>query len=400
MNIAIDTNCILPGRVGGIENYTLGLIEALKLAESPAARLVLLTRPENHALFCTYADERTTVERMDRPVHSGQPFPNWAELLNRDPIGGRKTLEAFQRQKAELLHRHRIDVVHFPGNTINPLDLDLPIVLNLHDLQHRHFPQYFSQQEIDNRERWWIASARRADALIAASGYVRDDLVQQVSVEPSRIFVTPDIFQARLFTMPAQRELDALRIRLNLAHTFFLYPAAVWPHKNHRRLIEAFLRANIPGADLVLTGGGQAHSDLPALIDQHGARQRVRLLGRVSTDDLNGLYHLATALVFPSEYESWSIPVMEAMACGCPVACSNVTSLPEELGDAGLLFAPDDIPAMTDAMLRLARDRQLRQVLAERGRRRVEDFGPRHFLRTLAAAYEFAGSSYQHRKAA
>jgi len=115
MNIAIDTNCILPGRVGGIENYTLGLIEALKLPQSPASRLLLVTRAENHALFAPYADDVTTVHRLERPTYEGQPIGNWADLVARDPIAGRKAMEAFALQKADLLRRSGVELVQPVG---------------------------------------------------------------------------------------------------------------------------------------------------------------------------------------------------------------------------------------------------------------------------------------------
>src|SRR4051794_40296768 len=113
MYVAVDTNCILPGRVGGIENYTLGLIEALKLKGSPADRLLLITRPENHLLFGTYADAATRVEKIERPLHQGKPVDNWADLLARDPLGGNRALETFQRQKADLLRRLGVELIHF-----------------------------------------------------------------------------------------------------------------------------------------------------------------------------------------------------------------------------------------------------------------------------------------------
>jgi glycosyltransferase involved in cell wall biosynthesis len=400
MIVAIDTNCILPGQVGGIENYTLGLIEALKLPDSPASKLVLLTRTENQSLFEPFVDSCTQTVLIERPRHKGKPVTNWSDLLEKHPVGGRRTLAEFQQHKTRVLHRHGVDLVHFPGNTINPLDLDLPVVLNLHDLQHRHFPQYFSRAEIDNREKWWVASAFRADALIAASNYVRDDLHRQLHVDRRKIFVTPDVFQSAFFTPPSNAQLDDLRNRFALPETFFVYPAAVWPHKNHERLIRAFVAAEIPGAQLILTGGGQKDSALPKLIEDLGAEFSVRLAGRVSTEDLIGLYHLATGLVFPSEHEAWSIPIMEAMACGCPVASSNVTSLPEEIGDAGLLFSPNDIDAMADAMQRLASDPELRRELSQRGRERVKQFEPDCFVRTVADAYDHARRTYRSRKAA
>jgi len=400
MIVGIDTNCVLPGEVGGIENYTVGLIEALKLPGSPASRVVLLTRPENHGLFEAMTDTRTTTVLMKRPEHKGKTVKNWAKLLEKHPSGGRRTLAEFQRQKSDLLHQMNVDLVHFPGNTINPLDLDLPVVLNLHDLQHRRFPQYFTREEIDNREKWWVASAFRADALLAASNYVRHDLHHQLHVDPKKIFVTPDVFQSAFFEPPSSRQILEVREKFALSQNFFLYPAAVWPHKNHERLIRAFLAAELGGTQLVLTGGGQKNSDLPRVIEELSGEFNVRLLGRVSTENLVTLYHLATALIFPSEHEAWSIPIMEAMACGCPVASSNVTSLPEEVGDAGILFPPDDIEAMSDTIRQLAMDEKLRKTLAKRGRERVKQFGPDSFLRTLGSAYDHARQMHRTRKAA
>ncbi len=381
MIVAIDTNCILPGQVGGIENYTLGLIEALKSPASPASKLLLITRAENHSLFAGFADGRTDVLPLDRPAG------NWAELSSVDP----RSLADFQRRKTDLLARHGVDLIHFPGNTINPLDLKLPIVLNLHDLQHRHFPEYFSAAEIANREKWWTASARRADALVAASHYVRDDLAKQLGVDRTKIFVTSDPFQSVFLNRPTPVQLADLRQKFDLPARFFIYPAAAWPHKNHRRLIQAFVVAGIAECQLILTGGRQ---------EEIQPVQNVRLLGRISTEDLVGLYHLATALIFPSEFEAWSIPIMEAMACACPVASSNVTSLPEQVGDAGLLFDPTDIAAMASAMRRLAGDKKLRGLLAERGRERIARFAPERFIGSIIKTYEFAVATHQAKKAA
>jgi glycosyltransferase involved in cell wall biosynthesis len=385
MIVAVDTNCILPGRVGGIENYTLGLIEALKLPEAPARKLILLTRPENHSLFLGFADDRTEILSIERPAG------NWDDLQKHDPVGAEKALADFQRRKMEQLHRRGADLVHFPGNTINPLNLDLPVVLNLHDLQHRHFPEYFSEEEIARREKWWVSSGKRADALIAGSEFIREDLCRQIGIDGGKIFVTPDAFQAAFFRRPAAEKLADLRKKYRLPETLFLYPAAAWPHKNHQRLIRAFELAGIADAQLLLTGGGHAES---------AAAKNVRVLGRVSTEDLVGLYCTAAALVFPSQYESWSIPIMEAMACGCPVASSNVTCLPEQVGNAGLLFDPTDVAQMASVMRKLAGDTRLRETLSARGRDRVRQFSRKNFIATIGRAYEFALSAYRAREAA
>jgi len=394
MIVAIDTNCILPGQVGGIENYTLGLIEALRQCGSPATKLVLLTRPENQNLFSRFVAGNTRTVLLDRPSCGGKTITNWAEFISQHPADGPARLAAFQNQKANALIEHQVELLHCPGNTINPIGLRIPTVLNLHDLQHRHFPEYFSKQELSNREKWWVASAVRADALIAASNYVRDDLHRQLHLCREKIFVTPDVFESAFFHAPDVEQLQSLRDRLHLPETFFIYPAACWPHKNHQRLIRAFLAADLPGAQLILTGGGQE------ALAEFANRPGIRLLGRVETADLVGLYHLATAMIFPSQHESWSIPIMEAMACACPVACSNVTSLPEQIGDAGLLFEPDDESQMVTAIRRLAADADLREILSNRGRYRVKKWGQSLFLRTITAAYGFATGAFYARKAA
>jgi glycosyltransferase involved in cell wall biosynthesis len=389
MIIAIDTNSIIPGRVGGIENYTLGLIEALKSPGSPVESLILLTRHENQTLFSKFEDSYTQLISIPRPQG------NWTEIQRHD----RSALARFQTQKSRTLHRHKVDLVHFPGNTINPIELDFPTVLNLHDLQHRRYPEYFTGEEIANREKWWHASGHRADALIAASNFVRDDLVSELGVDSQKIFVAPDAFESAFFHKPTPEQLADVKRRHKLADTFFLYPAAAWPHKNHARLIKAFKAVDIPNAQLVLTGAGQESLHSLAQSAQ-GAPAGLRLLGRVATDDLVALYHMATALVFPSLYEAWSIPIMEAMACSCPVASSNVTSLPEQVGDAGLLFDPTNISAMATAMRTLATNTMLRQSFIDRGTTRVRQFSAEKFLQTICEAYHYAIGAYQSKKAA
>ncbi len=388
MIVAIDTNCILPGKVGGIENYSVGLIEALQQCKSPVSELILLTRAENNDLFSRFERGNTRIVKLGRPSFRGQPITGWAELMEKHPTEASHALSLFQNQKADMLRQNRVQLLHCPGNTINPINLDIPVVLNLHDLQHRHFPQYFTAQELENREKWWVGSAKRADALIAASNYVRDDLHDQLHICREKIFVTPDPFEAAFHHAPSPDELASLRKRLKLPETFFIYPAAAWPHKNHERLINAFKAANLPGAQLILTGGGQES------LEKFAGVPGVRLMGRVETADLVGLYHLATAMIFPSQHESWSIPIMEAMSCGCPVACAAVTSLPEQVGDAGLLFSPENESEMTTAIRRLAGDADLREILSRRGRCRVKQWGPCLFLKTITAAYGFAMGAY------
>lgn len=390
MILAIDTNCILPGQVGGIESYVISLVESLLAHADWLDRLVLVTRTENHELFGRYASERCEAALLPRPRFRGQEVSNWPALMATDPQLGHQLLTSFQQKKIALLRAHRVDLVHFPAGAMNPVDLDIPAVLTIHDLQHRRFPQYFSQAEIDNREKWWPISAQRASAIITDSQFVADDVARQFAIGREKLFVAVPTVQRQFLGCPPARILRDLRRRFDLPGAFLLYPAAAYPHKNHARLIRAFLAANVPGLQLVLTGAGRDHSDLPALITSLKADKHVRLLGRITGEELTGLYHLALGLIFPSEYEGCGQPVLEAMACACPVAASNVTSLPELLGDAAITFDPANEEDIALAIRRLAEDETLWSALASRARQRVGLFSPQRFVDALHLAYSAA----------
>jgi glycosyltransferase involved in cell wall biosynthesis len=394
MILALDTNCILPGRVGGIESYVIGVIEAL-LGHAPwLARLELLSRPENDALFRGYASARCGVHLLPRPTYRGQPVANWAALMQSDRAAGESLLAAFGRQKIDLLHRIKADVVHFPGGTINPTDIDLPVALTIHDVQHRRFPGYFSQAELHDREKWWPASADRAGAIIADSQFAAGEIREQFGVAESKLCVALPAARETFFkrdqasgpSSPGRREARTTR----WSEPFFLYPAAMWPHKNHRRLLEAMAIAGDSAMHLVLSGAGQEDSQLSNWIAELQLGGRVHLAGRVSEAELAALYHQATGMIFPSQYEGFGLPLLEAMASGCPIAASNAASIPEVTGDAALLFDPSDAAAIAQAMLRLERDEALRGRLRRAGRERIARFTPERFADELGRAYAHA----------
>lgn len=389
MHIAVDTHCIIPGHVGGIEQYTIGLLQRLTGAGSPADQLLILTRPENHAVMQRFESLRN-VQIICQP----RPTSGW------DSPAAAAKLRQFQEQKRRILHQHHVDVVHFPGNTINPIDLDLPVVLNLHDLQHKHYPQYFLAEELARRDKWWAASARRANALLAASRFVADDLHSQFGVDSNRIIVSPDPLQDEFLTAPTAQQQATVRTRLALHDPFFLYPAAVWPHKNHDRLLRAFAGIGDAPVQLVLTGGGQESPALHEHIRSLKLNTRVRLLGRVDTLTLKCLYRLATALMMPSEHESISIPILEAMASGCPIGCSNVTALPEQTAGAALLFDPTDVAGITATMQLLLDDPVMRNTLIRRGTARLAAFSTSASTEALGRAYQLAIGTFTQARAA
>jgi glycosyltransferase involved in cell wall biosynthesis len=220
-----------------------------------------------------------------------------------------------------------LDAVHYPFTIVYPRTA-LPAAVTVHDvLHHEAVP---SRRLHDLIRRWtYDRSARRAQLVIVPSEFVRGRVHDVLGLPLERIRVVHHgIDHDRFRPGPEARE------------GFLLYPAHPWPHKNHRLLFEAFarLRAERPGLELVLTGDG--FRDLPP---------GVRTVGRVGWDELPSLYRRAGALVFPSLYEGFGLPPLEAMACGCPVACSTAGSLPEVCGDAAVYFDPTSVDEMVAA---------------------------------------------------
>jgi glycosyltransferase involved in cell wall biosynthesis len=231
-----------------------------------------------------------------------------------------------------------LDAVHFPLTVMLPTVRGLSAATTVLDLQHEFYPGFFPRAELLYRRLVYRRSIARSRLVIAISEHVKETLVERLDVEPERVRVIHLGADLERFT-PAGRRREP----------FLLYPANRWPHKNHERLFEAFalVRRERPELRLVLTGAGHERKPTPEGVD---------VRGRVSDDELVELYRSAAALVFPSLYEGFGQPPIEAMACGCPVACSGTTALPEVVGDAARTFDPTSAEDIAAAVLELLRD--------------------------------------------
>jgi glycosyltransferase involved in cell wall biosynthesis len=222
-----------------------------------------------------------------------------------------------------------LDAVHFPLSVMIPRVERPPAVASVLDLQHEELPEFFSRSERAYRKLVYGWTVRKSRLVITISEHAAGVLSERLGVPEEKL-------------RPIHLGIDHERFRPGLEERepFLLYPALGWPHKNHPRLFEAFdlVRRTHPELELVLTGYDGPTPD--------GARA----LGRVPGDELARLYRTASALVFPSLYEGFGQPPLEAMACGCPVAASNVTSLPEVCGDAARLFNPRSAEAIAVAV--------------------------------------------------
>lgn len=264
------------------------------------------------------------------------------------------------------------DLVHFTHQSA--VRTSLPFIYHPHDLQHLHLPEYFTQEQITRREIVYRHFCQDASLVAVASKWVRDDLVASYGIDPAKIAVVPLAPPVDAYPTPTPQDLAETRQRLNLPHEFLLYPAVTWAHKNHLNLVRAIAELDDRGThvDLVCSGTTTEHHHvIKAEITRLGLSARVHFVGFVSPLDLGAMYAVARAVVVPTKFEAASFPIWEAFRSGTAVACSTVTSLPEQVGDAALLFDPDDVGQMANAIEQLWTDAALRDKLVARGRTQV-----------------------------
>lgn len=373
MQLAINLSFLRPGRVGGAEIYLRGLLAEL------APRL---ERPP--VLYCP-AEAAPTFD----------PDGPWrVAALSPGPFTQRKRLMDENWRLRSLLARHRVDVLFTP-TSIAPLLLPRRVrqVATIYDLQHLSLPGNFSARTRLARTLLYRATARRCRKIIAISEFTRRELVAHRWATPDRVVAIPLGFDAP--PPPGPEAVAAARARHALAEPYWIFPAMLAPHKNHELLLRALARVRARGAvpgQLVLIGAPRpGYAALERLAAELGIADRVRALGYVDRAEVFPLVAGARALLFPSRFEGFGLPLLEAMHLGTPVVSSTATSLPEVGGDAALFAAPDDPEAWADHLLRLERDPALRARLVEAGRRNTARFSWRRCAeQTLAVLREAA----------
>ena len=310
MRVGISLLTLVPGISGGSETYARELVRALD-------------RFGRHEYEVFLPSIATDVDGPPTEVVDEYP-------ASRSTAGRIRAMTQASLLGERIRSRFRAnDAIHFPLSVMIPPVRGQPAATTVLDVQHELLPEFFSPAERLYRRVVYGWTVRRSRIVITISHHAARTIVEHLGVDEARVRpIHFGIDQERFFPDERPRE------------EFLLYPALGWPHKNHARLFEAvkILRERHPGLELVLTGYEGPTPD------------GVRTLGRVPRDELVELYRRAAALVFPSLYEGFGQPPLEAMACGCPVASSNATSLPEVCGDAAPLFDPRSVEEMVEAV--------------------------------------------------
>ena len=369
-HVGLNLLYLVPGKVGGTEIYARRLIDALAHAH-PETRFTAFCGQEA-APVLRAAGWPANVRVQELPVRCAvKPLRIAAELA---------LLPAFAT-------RAHVDVLHSMGTT-TPVHGTPRRVVTVHDLIYDLYPGSFPWPARYALKAIVPVGARRAARVQADSQAGKDEIVARLRVPAERV----DVVHLGFGMNQIERFTDAERLRSDWQlgeRAVLLSVAAALPHKNLDRLLRAF--AALERGDPILVFVGHAGRDmdrLRELADELGVAARVRFTGWISDEDLEGMYRLASAFVYPSMHEGFGMPVLEAMARGVPVACADATSLPEVAGDAAAMFDPRSVEDMVGAVRSLLDDPELAADLASKGRARVARFG---WERTAEAAWQSYG---------
>jgi glycosyltransferase involved in cell wall biosynthesis len=273
------------------------------------------------------------------------------------------------------LRQARPDLLHCPAY-VAPLASPCPTVVTFHDLSFFVTPEAFNRANRYYLQQFSRLTVQRAKRFLAVSEATRQDLARLLHVSLARIDVAPNAADGEFAPIADPARLAAFRQAKGVPERFILYLGTLEPRKNVPALIRAYARARRQGIEepLILAGGRGWGDDVDRLIENLGLGGVVRHIGFVGMDERVVWYNAATLFAYPSRYEGFGLPPLEAMACGTPVIASNRSSLPEVVGDAGILVDPDDPDALADALIRPLRDDALRRDLAARGLARSRRF--------------------------
>jgi glycosyltransferase involved in cell wall biosynthesis len=396
LRIGIDyTAAVQQG--AGIGRYTRELVRAL----------AKLDRDNDYVLFAAVGGQRQEARgkkqeaRGKKQEARGKGQESWPPnfQMRSVPLSDHVMAILWQRLQLPLwveLVTGPVDIFHSPDFVLPPVGRARTL-LTVHDLSFMHYPECADANLRAYLNKAVPRSVHRADLILADSQSTKDDLVELLGVEPDRVEVLYPGVEERFRPIEDQALLEQVRQRYNLPSRFILGLGTLQPRKNFVRLIEAFASVQIgkyASLHLVIAGGrGWLYEDIFAAVERLGLEGKVVFPGFVADEDLPALYNLAELFVFPSLYEGFGLPPLEAMACGTPVVTSNASSLPEVVSGAGLMVEATDEEALAEAMKRALDDRALREKMIIKGLEQAKNFTWEKSALKLLSLYEAISNS-------
>jgi glycosyltransferase involved in cell wall biosynthesis len=380
LRVAIDAHSV-GAKLGGNESYAVNLIEALAQIDSV----------NNYTLYVTTAEARDRFHQRwpNFKVHTTLPHTP----LIRIPL----TLSA-------ELRKHPVDVLHVQFTA--PPFCPCAVVVSIHDLSFEHLPQTFLRRSRTQLRLTVRHSARRADKILTLSEHTRGDVIETYKIDPAKVVAIPLAAPAHYGPVSEDKELQRVRHNYGIDGDYVLSVGSIQPRKNLVRLINAYAALKRSQSEnrfpkLVIVGKrGWLYDETLRALEATGVKESIVLTGYVPEPDLPALYSGALCFVYPSYFEGFGLPPLEAMKCGTPVVVGNATSLPEVVGDAGLKVDPFDVSAIAAAIGELISDSELRRELSAKGLKRAELFDWRNTARQTLKVYEQVARKSYHSAAA
>jgi glycosyltransferase involved in cell wall biosynthesis len=402
---------LLPGSAGGIETNLLLLLKALDRMSGAERQIVIGPGGESQWLTPHLGSRQTILPWMPIPfslVRRPRWFPTRLWELGKQSLGQQRFKAA--RSIHQLIHRvmpHHLNngeqinqvliemgaqVVHFPYQS--HFQTTLPSIFEPWDLQHRHYPEFFTLQEIELREESYKMGCSKAALVVTASQWTKADIVRQFGIDPGKIAVIrrgPIVLERAEMT---RQEADDKLQCMQLPERFIIYPAKTWPHKNHIRLFQALARLRDKyGLTICLICTGKPieehRKNIQKSLEELSLEKSVIFTGYIDEAQMAALFIRAEFLIFPSLFEGLGIPLLEAMYFRLPIVSSNVTCLPEVAADAALYFDPLSVDSIADAIHRVWCHPSIREECKERGTVRVKDFSWDEAARQFLACYRY-----------
>ena len=349
MKIGVNLYSLELGKIGGMEQYVRNLIWYVSNHFS-GFELFLVLNPRNEGSF----SEGNQVRKVVVPEN-----------------------ETKEIKMYRLIQEEKLDLWFCPLLVLEPRYVTIPTVFTIPDLQHEYFSHFFPGDVIEWRNKNFADSARKADAILTLSNFSKKSIVDIYDIPESKVYGIYLDASKEFNGAYNEREKERIRFKYSLPEQYCFYPANTWPHKNHQKLLEALviLRSDYNmKINLVLTGSEQqAQSGIREFIKKHDLTDQVTFLGYIDQDDMPYIYLNSQMLVFPSLFEGFGIPLVEAMKTHIPIVCSNSGSIPEVVEDAALMFDPENAFDIARQIAK-ATETQTRETLIEKGKIRGASF--------------------------
>ena len=432
LNVAIDPQ-IMPGTDGGVAQAAMSLVSGLgKLTDGPEIYTIIVHSHKQLEWLKPFAGPNQRFIMRHGVTHSDDTVPEvenrskallqfikssfgparpylryvWRLFLLKRQSGADFSMAGFLKRFVSI-RPHPLSigisdgfyeslgchVLHLPAQSY--VFSTLPTIYNPHDLQHEHYPQFFSPSALKWRDEVYRAGCHLAHTVVVGSQWIKDDVVRCYGVSHDKVQVIPEAAPPHLNGVPSKSFLTEIANKYRLEQPFAFYPAVTWPHKQHIALLEAIasLRDKRKIVIRLVCTGSRYETHWPEIItcmERLNLSGQVKFLGFVPDEDLRALYRLSQFLIQPSLFEASSLPIYEAWLEGVPVACSNVSALPDQVKDAALLFDPHNVESIADAIRKMSSDTSLRKELQANGFRRLRDFDLGRTSKALRAVYRRA----------